>query len=478
MKIAVKQAELRVANMPLRAAMKDGAAALAAVPQVFLRLTLEVDGAVALGYSAEVVMPKWFGADPRQPFRDELADVFHVIESACGFAEQVTAAAPADSMYDLWQRVYMEQAKFAMEEEYSQVMGQLGLSVMERALIDGVCRAAKAPFGGALRRNVLGIQLGELHKDLMGTEPANFLSAESAASLHVTHTVALHDPLTDDEGQMSDGLPWSLAASVAAYGLTHFNVQLSGDAARDTERLKKIAELVPRGSRFALDGRERFTAVEALREYWTKLGAEPRLATVMENLLWLEQPLTRATALSAETEEAMDEWETRPAMVIDESDISLQSMTEALGCDYAGASHRSSKGIVKAIANACLLGQRRRSEPGRALVMGMQGLAATGPVGVVQDLSLAAALGVTHIGLKGHHYFRGLGMMTAAAQQKLVAVHGDLFATNAAGFAALKIAGGKVDVAGVAGGPFGPVCEMAVEGTTAIDEWEFESLAG
>src|SRR5262249_45393532 len=145
----------------------------------------------------------------------------------------------------------------------------------------------------ALRRNTLGLRLGEIHPELSDYQPAELLPAKPLRSIRVRHTVGLTDPLTEADilpferrkdliptpdtqhsipqnagippaERLDDGLPQSLEACIAAYGLTHFKIKLCGELERDTDRLLRIARLLEAtGSQYAftLDGNEQYHAV-------------------------------------------------------------------------------------------------------------------------------------------------------------------------------------------------------------------------
>jgi len=106
----------------------------------------------------------------------------------------------------------------------------------------------------------------------VASAPAAFLPPEPLRSLISRHTVGLTDPLTDATipagERVDDGLPQSLEACVRTYGLTHFKIKLWGDAARDHDRLRGVADVIERHLgpeapyAFTLDGNENFKAIE------------------------------------------------------------------------------------------------------------------------------------------------------------------------------------------------------------------------
>ena len=164
----------------------------------------------------------------------------------------------------------------------------------------------------------------------------------------------------------------------------------------------------------------------------------------MEHLIFVEQPLNRVVALNNATKEAMAAWPDRPPIIIDESGASLCSLPRALACGYAGTSHKNCKGVFKGVINACRLTHRRQMDPALPAILSGEDLANVGPVALLQDLAVAASLGITHVERNGHHYFRGLSMYGEALQQQVLAYHPDLYHRHADGFAAVDVRAGAV----------------------------------
>src|SRR4030095_8014835 len=109
----------------------------------------------------------------------------------------------------------------------------LGASALERAVLDAFCRARDATFSTAARENLFGIRPGNLHAELGDAQPRDFLPPAPLRSVISRHTVGLADSLVAAEipsaDRVNDGLPESLEACVAEYGLTHFKIKLAGE---------------------------------------------------------------------------------------------------------------------------------------------------------------------------------------------------------------------------------------------------------
>src|SRR5690242_14039917 len=106
MSVKVRDIDLRVLNMRTRMPFRYGIASMTALPHLFVRCTVEVNGAIHAGTAADGLPPKWFTKDPHTTFRDDLVDMVRVIESACGLAQEVDSA---ETVFDLWKQVYRAQ---------------------------------------------------------------------------------------------------------------------------------------------------------------------------------------------------------------------------------------------------------------------------------------------------------------------------------------------------------------------------------
>jgi hypothetical protein len=357
--------------------------------------------------------------------------------------------------------LYREQSAWADARHTAPLLANLGVSLIERAALDGLCRIAGEPLHRIIAANRLGLRLGEVYADLGSAQPRDLLPTAPLPSCFVRHTVGLGDWLSPVDipasERVNDGLPQDLESSIREYGLRYFKVKLFADAERDLPRLREISRLLKcehGGECFVtLDGNENFKNFEAFRDFWQKAAAEPALRELWQRILFVEQPVHRDRALSDDPGVTLRGWQDRPPLVIDESDGAVGDLPRALALGYVGTSHKNCKGIVKGIANACLLEKRRRK--GEAVVLTGEDLCNLGPVPLLQDLAMMALLGVEHVERNGHHYYRGLSLWPKDWQDTTLEAHGDLYRRHRDGFACLQIREGRVALGSVNAAPLG-----------------------
>jgi hypothetical protein len=245
--------------------------------------------------------------------------------------------------------------------------------------------------------------------------------------------------------------------------LRHFKIKVSGDTEQDLDRLQRIAATIEASAAspdwaFSLDGNEQFARFADFARFWEEVRHRAGLRPFLSRLLFIEQPLKRDVALAPEAGAGLRDWPGGPPVIIDESDAELESLPEALALGYAGTSHKNCKGVFKGIANACLLAQQRRaqSDPGRpALLLSGEDLSSIGPVSLLQDLAVQAALGIESVERNGHHYFAGLSMFPETVQRQALEAHPDLYHPSPQGWPTLTISDGQILLDSVNAAPFG-----------------------
>ncbi|MCE0524169.1 MAG: hypothetical protein LV480_14785 [Methylacidiphilales bacterium] len=455
------------AELGTRMPFRYGIAEMKRLPHVFVLLEAEINGVVSRGIAADHLPPKWFTKDPERDLAGEIDDMAAVIRHAADAARGLQGG----NVFDIWEKLNAGQGAWGAKAGFPPLLAHFGTSLMERALIDAFCRQRKRPFHELLHADAFGLRLGRIHPELEGTSARDWLPANPLPSVHCRHTVGLSDPLAEADippaEKLTDGLPQSLEACIRRYGLSQFKLKFTSDRAQSVPRLCRILAVIGReiGGRFAasLDGNESFKTVGDFRGFWEEATAKPELAPLFANLLFVEQPFHRDIALGEEVGAALRGWSDRPAIIIDESDAETDSLRRALACGYAGTSHKNCKGVFRGVANACFLAWRRKTNPATTSLMSAEDLTNIGPVALLQDLAVQAALGNESVERNGHHYFRGLSFWPESIQREMLALHGDLYVALADGSPSLSIKEGRIDLHSVNAAPFGIAPLPAVE---------------
>ena len=474
-RIRVQDYDIHLINLRTRLPFKYGIATMTLVPQIFVRLRIEIRGKTYVGTSADLLPPKWFTKDPSKPLEAEIMEMLQVIQAAlnlaCGLA--------GTSAFDLWQQLYEKQLRWGSEHHLAPLLTNFGCSLVERALIEAICRAKGQSFPNALRTDELSIRLEAIHPELLGISPVDFLPEGPLTEITVRHTIGLADPLTDLDispaERLQDGLPQSLVASIQAYDLCHFKIKLAGNLDQDLDRLLRIAEILQRDAgsdyAFSLDGNEQFKAVEDFRKLWELISNHPKLGPFIRHLLFVEQPFHRDVALQPSIEGAFRDWPSRPPIIIDESDATMESLPVALGLGYAGTSHKNCKGVFKGIINCALLLHRKRAQPSFPFLMTGEDLCNIGPIALLQDLTVMACLGIRSVERNGHHYNAGLSQFPRGIQEQILSHHSDLYHRSEAGWPTLKIARGTIHLDSLLSAPFGVGFIADMEQFSTLDDW-------
>ncbi len=436
-----------------------GIASMTEVPHLFVRARLQVEGREVIGLASEGLPPKWFTKNPTTTFEQDLPEMLAVIRNAARLA--VAIAVRPVTFFELWQELYRQQNSWAAVEKIAPLLANLGVSLIERAVLDAFCRALRKPLHEILRQNLLGVKLGEVYSELGNATPSDLLPQQPKSTIQIRHTVGLTDPITPGDilstERVNDGLPQDLESCIRTYGLRAFKIKLAGKADHDLARLISLNETLSRETDgdflITLDGNENFKSFAEFRDFWARLRGEVALQDFLSKVAVVEQPVHRDHALSEAARDVLHDWKDRPCLIIDESEAALGDLPRALALGYQGTSHKNCKGIIKGIANACLLEHRRRRGD-RGELTG-EDLANLGPVALLQDLAMMAALGIAHVERNGHHYFRGLSLWPEQWQKTVLVNHSDLYRQHEQGFATLRVEHGDVNLASVNQATFG-----------------------
>lgn len=443
-RLRIREVELFERPVRLRMPFRFGVVTLTECPQAFARVRIELpDGRSAHGAAAELMAPKWF--DKNLALSNE--DNFEQLRGALRHArEAYLGDASATTAFGQFARSYDACLAEGARAGFNPLLASYGPALLDRAVLDALCRALGVSFYQAVQHNLPGIGPGR--PEFAGLDMAAFLSAlRPSSSIAVRHTVGLADAITsaDLRQPVDDGLPETLEDVVRVYGHQWFKLKVGGQVEADLARLEAIAAVLGRSAHpyfVSLDGNEQYDSRQAVQALVEGIRARPSLARLWQAVAFIEQPITRHHALDV----AIDAKALQRPVIIDESDGELDSFVRARERGYSGVSSKTCKGLYKSVLNAarCAAWNREAGTAGRYF-MSAEDLTTQAGLAVQQDLALVNLLGIGHVERNGHHYVRGLAAVPEAEQAAFLGAHPDLY-TRDGGVVRLDVRGGRVRI--------------------------------
>lgn len=452
MRFSVKEISLYEREVKFRLPFRYGVVTLTGAPQAFARATIETEkGQRGEGAAAEMLAPKWFDKDPSLTNEQN----FDQLRNSLFMARDSYLAAEPNTAFGHSIDVYGPQIAMGAVTGLNSLVACYGPALIDRAILDALCRALGISFYQAIERNVPGVSAPGWQADLMAFDMENYLETLGPKKeIAARHTVGLVDPITaaDAKERVGDGLPETLEEVVQRYGHRWFKLKVSGDAKADVERLAHIASVLDKlGDPYqaTLDGNEQFDDADAVLALWRAMRSDARLKRLVSSVAYIEQPIKRQNALMGDVSEIAEE---KP-VIIDESDDSLEAYPRARRLGYTGVSSKTCKGFYRSLLNSarCLLWNRE--EGSNRYFMSGEDLTLQAGLAVQQDFALATLLGLEHVERNGHHYVNGMTGLPEAEQKAFLEKHADLYESSH-GATRLRIEGGKVKIASLAGPGF------------------------
>ena len=211
MQIALKESQLGLRNSTTRLPFRYGNVCLSSCPQAVLRVTLEVDGQLVHGYSGDCLPPGWFDKSPEKNYAQQIDDMLVISAYAQQvFLEELTHPT---QFFPAWLAASSRIHDWTAGQNLTPLLASFGISLVERATIDAMARAAQLSFHQLVRKNLLEIEPSQVHRQLGPHSINQWLPRDPARSIFVRHTVGLADPLTTAdipvEERLDDGFPQS-----------------------------------------------------------------------------------------------------------------------------------------------------------------------------------------------------------------------------------------------------------------------------
>ena len=441
---SVEAVELFERPVKLRMPFRFGVVTLTAAPQAFVRARIRLDdGRRAEGMAAELMAPKWFDKNPDLSNDDN----FEQLRNALRIARGLYTDGGVDSAFGHFARHYRAQIARGAQQGLNSLVANYGPALVDRAVLDALCRALQLPFHEVIRRNLAGIQVTPLTPDLAGFDLDAFLAGlQPPERIAARHTVGLVDPITADDAHdaVGDGLPETLEEVVSTYGHRWFKLKVAGNVDADVARLLRIAQVLDRidgGYRSTLDGNEQYDSIDGVQQLWQRMRAEPGLQRLCDSVIFIEQPIKRAAALAQD----VSALSAQKPVILDESDDSLDAFVRGRERGYLGVSSKTCKGLYKSILNRARCARWNAEAGAERYIMSAEDLTIQAGLALQQDLALVSLLGITHVERNGHHYVNGMSALGAGEQQAFLDAHPDLY-ERSHGAVRLRLRGGELAI--------------------------------
>jgi hypothetical protein len=440
--LRVTQVQLYERDVRLRLPFRFGVTTLTEAPQGFARVRVECrDGTGAWGAAAEVLAPKWF--DKRTDLSNE--QNFEQLRIALGIAREAYLSAARSTAFGVAAGAYRSVLRAGAARGLNALTASFGAALLDRAVLDALCRARGVSVADALRANLTGLEPEWLAPDLRGFDaPAWLSSLRAMTSVHARHTVGMSDALGAQEPRvrLDDGLPETLEEVVAEYGHRYFKIKVCGNLEEDLARLQAVAAVLDQHCpdyAVTLDGNEQYESLDGIQALWARLGETGALRRFRANVLLIEQPLRRSVALETDVSALCR----RVPVIVDESDDCIEAFLQARACGYRGVSSKTCKGIYKSILNAARCRAWNAQAPGAPYCMTGEDLTCQAGIAVQQDLALVSLLGIEHVERNGHHYVHGMRGLPQPEQRAFLRAHPDLYRDHR-GVTCLRIEQGRI----------------------------------
>ena len=445
--------------------------------QAFARVRIRLDDRrEGDGYAAEALGAKWFDKNPAWSDEQNVEQLRKAIE----LAADAYRAAPPMTAFDLSANHYRHQLESGAAIGLLPLVASYGPALLDRAVLDALCRLEGVSFWTAMRANRPGLREHPIVPDLAGFDFDAFLAELAPAStIESRHTVGLVDPIVAADQpagtRVDDGLPETLEEVVATYGHRFFKLKVSGHLDADLERLTRIAgvlDTIRDPFQISLDGNEQYDDVEQITALWEAMEAEPALQRLCASTLFVEQPIKRQVALARSVQPLA---RFRP-VIIDESDGDLDAFVRARSLGYTGVSSKNCKGFYKSLINLARCRVWNAAGEGGYFMSG-EDLTTQAGLSVQQDLALVSLLGLSHVERNGHHFIDGFAGRPAAETEAFLAAHPDLYHRQR-GRVRLHIEGGLLHIGSLECAGFGTSVTPDLAATAPMPKAAWPPAAG
>ncbi|MFZ0102112.1 MAG: hypothetical protein WAL49_07475 [Pseudolabrys sp.] len=405
-RIAVKSIDLSERRVPFRHPFRFGAVTVNEAPQIFVHVTIEVDGQRSTGAAAELMVPKWFNKDADLSAGDTIDQLRQ--SSAIARTLYLEHTTP-DTAFGLHAARNGTQVAACGKAGIPPLAANFGTAEIDKAILDALLRSQRTDFFNGMRTNLAGLD-ARLTPDLDNSAISNFLAGRKVSQgIAVRYTIGMLDTL--------DSVREAIRAKYR-----FFKIKLCGDPEKDRVRLSELAALLGDSDYQAtLDANEQYRSIGDLDTLVKALQTGTALEALAARLLYIEQPFAREDTWNFDLRSLA----TTVAFIIDEADDSYDAFPRAKILGYRGVSSKSCKGLYKSLLNGARAACWNKA--GEDFFISAEDLTCQAGLAVQQDNALVAFHGLKHAERNGHHYVDGFANTPALEAGSFLAAHSDLY---------------------------------------------------
>ncbi|HEX6986056.1 MAG TPA: mandelate racemase/muconate lactonizing enzyme family protein, partial [Planctomycetaceae bacterium] len=363
--IRVIEAQVSLEPVPFRAPLKFGGRVVDRTQLINVAVTVERrNGTRAVGTGSMPVGNVW-------SWPSKVTSVDAAEAAMIAFARMAAvSAADADWGHpiEIVTRLMAGYAQLAEEVRRKQSLSEpipvlarlVAASPLDAAIHDAFGRAHGVNSYRALSSEYLAADLSEfLDESFRGERLDRFVLPDPKPRMPLYHLVGALDPLTDADiaKRIGDGLPETLPEWIAADGLTHLKIKLSGDdPAWDIERVLAVDAVAAEAQAkrgcaawwYSCDFNEKCESPEVVVAFLRTI--RERNPAAFDRIQYLEQPLPRDLKVSAD--QRVDGAARLKPVVIDESLVDYESFLAAKELGYTGVALKACKGHTESLLMA------------------------------------------------------------------------------------------------------------------------------
>src|SRR5262245_6712785 len=171
MKFTVKQLELFERPVKLRMPFRFGMVTMTEAPQAFVRARIALEnGKEGEGGAAEMLVPKWFDKNPAQSNDEDIAQ----LRASLRLARDNYLAGAENTGFGHSMELYGPQIALGTLSGMSTLTACYGPALIDRALLDALCRALGMSFYEAVRKNLPGVTPPGWQEDMADFDMGGF----------------------------------------------------------------------------------------------------------------------------------------------------------------------------------------------------------------------------------------------------------------------------------------------------------------